>query len=190
MLQLPHCLSRCRLLLRYCNPSSWFCLSRQLRLKSWSVGSALESGLAGHEVGNAEYMFLDDDAFIKVSEWWIAFDSIKGHIHDQGSWARDAFAALSAEDQDATLRDIAVFSVNLVDGLNQVRAERDSNNDAREEDSPPVFPLELAALRPRDFISCVLDPRRDHLAKFWTPDEIENVERDHNSLFKAYNDGL
>jgi hypothetical protein len=144
----------------------------------------------GHEVGNAEYMFLDDDAFIKVSEWWIAFDSIKGHIHDQGSWARDAFAALSAEDQDATLRDIAVFSVNLVDGLNQVRAERDSNNDAREEDSPPVFPLELAALRPRDFISCVLDPRRDHLAKFWTPDEIENVERDHNSLFKAYNDGF
>ena len=138
----------------------------------------------GHETANDNYMFLDADAFVKDGEWWITFESIKGHIHDQGSWARDTFDAFSAEDQDATLRDIAVFSINLVDGLSQVRAERDS--DARAEDSPPVFPHELAVIRPRDFISGVLDPRREHLARFWTAEEIDEVERDHKALFMAY----
>ncbi|KAI2501307.1 hypothetical protein MHU86_13170 [Fragilaria crotonensis] len=172
--------------------------SKQLVLSQQAVEiEALTSRICvgigiGHENdGNTDYMFLEDNAYIKIGEWWITFDAIKGHINDQGSWARDAFAALSAEDKDATIRNSATFSIDLVDGLNQVCAERDSNNEARAEGSPPVFPIQLATIRPRDFISTVLDPHRDHLKKFWSPaDEIENVERDHHSLYKDYNNGI
>ena len=147
-------------------------------------------GIGQENDGNNDFMFMDENTFVKAGKWWIRFDSIRGHIADQGSWARDLFAAFSADDQDATLRNIAAFALNLVDGLNQVQVERDSNNGASAEDSPPVFPLELASMRPRDFIARVLDPHRAQLTKFWSPDEIENVERDQNALFKDYNNEL
>ncbi len=110
-------------------------------------------GIGHYNDGKPDYMFLEGDEYIKIGKWWIAFDAIKEHINDQGSWACDACDALPAEDKDATIRNIATFSINLVDGLNQVRAEREPNNEARLEDSPPVFPIQMATICPRDFFS-------------------------------------
>ena len=45
-------------------------------------------------------------------------------------------------------------------------------------------------MHPRDFIARVLDPHRAQLRKFWSPDDIENVERDQNALFKDYKNEL
>ena len=123
-------------------------------------------GIGQENDGNNDFMFMDENTFVKAGKWWIRFDSIRGHIADQGSWARDLFAAFSADDQDATLRNIAAFALNLVDGLNQVQVERDSNNGASAEDSPPVSPLELASMRLREFIAHVLDPHRAQPTKF------------------------
>jgi hypothetical protein len=110
-------------------------------------------GIGHYNDGKPDYMFLEDDEYIKIGKLWIAFDAIKGHINDQGSWARDACAALPPEDKDATIRNIATFSINLVDGLNQVRAEREFNNEARLQDSPPVFPIQMANILSTDFFS-------------------------------------
>ena len=39
----------------------------------------------GHENdGNHDYMIMDEDTFVKDGEWCITFDSIRGHIADQG----------------------------------------------------------------------------------------------------------
>ena len=80
------------------------------------------------------------------------------------------------------------FVLNLVNGLQEVRAERDPKNKASMEDAPPVYPAQRCQLRPRDFNSSVLGPRRARLAKFWSLSEIEKVERDHRDLCSAYKD--
>jgi hypothetical protein len=66
---------------------------------------------------DTSYNELDQITSIKVDEWWITIASIKGHIEDQGSWAYDAFSALSAENQNAVIHNIAVFSITLVNEL-------------------------------------------------------------------------
>ncbi|CAM6040046.1 unnamed protein product [Sphagnum compactum] len=53
-------------------------------------------------------------------------------------------------------------------------------------EAPPIMPAQLVHLRPRDFIHNILDPRRAHLSKFWSPGEIEDVEQDHMKLDKDY----
>ncbi len=82
-----------------------------------------------HDSIDTSYNELDQNAYIKVDEWWMTIASIKGHVEDKGSWARDAFNALFAKDQDAMIHNIAIFSITLVNELCQVQAKRDSNND-------------------------------------------------------------
>jgi hypothetical protein len=89
---------------------------------------------------DTSYRELDQNAYIKVDEWWMTIASIKGHIKDQGGWACDAFSALSVEDQDVTIHNIAVFSITLVNELRQVQVERDSNNEAAMMEVSPVMP--------------------------------------------------
>jgi hypothetical protein len=44
-------------------------------------------------------------------------DYLHQRTSNQGSWARDAFNALSAENQDAMIHNIVVFSITLVNEL-------------------------------------------------------------------------
>ena len=116
--------------------STQLVLLQQHKVEIENLVSRIGVGIGiGHENdGNNDFMFMDENTFVKAGEWWISFDSIRGpHITDQGSWARDLFAEFSADDQDATLRNIAAFALNLVDGLNQIQADRDSNNGASAE---------------------------------------------------------
>jgi len=79
---------------------------------------------------DTSYSELDQNASIKVDEWWMMITSIKGHIEDYGSWVHDVFNVLFVKYQDATIHNIVVFSITLVNELRQVQAERDSNNEA------------------------------------------------------------
>jgi len=70
-----------------------------------------------HDNMYTSYNELDQNAYIKVNEWWMTIASIKGYIADQGSWACDAFSVQSTEDQDAMIHNIAIFSITLVNEL-------------------------------------------------------------------------
>ncbi len=52
---------------------------------------------------------------------------------------------------------------------------------------PPVLPSVLVKLRHGVFVRKVLDPYREHLAKFWSPQNIDQIEANHCALLKAYN---
>lgn len=109
-----------------------------MEIKELGTKICMEIGI-GLENGNTDYVFLDDNSFVKVGKWWIAFDSMRGHIDFMGLWC---FCRAISKNEDATLPNLAHFPVNLVvAGLNQLRAERDSKNEARAADSPPVFPI-------------------------------------------------
>ncbi|KAH9570353.1 hypothetical protein CY35_02G035500 [Sphagnum magellanicum] len=86
-----------------------------------------------HDNMDTSYTELDQNTYIKVDE-----------------------CALSTEDQDAAIHNIAVFSITLVNELCQIQAERDSNNEAA------------------------------MMEVFWSPNKIEDVERDHMKLVKDY----
>jgi hypothetical protein len=83
-----------------------------------------------HDSMDTSYSELDQNASIKVDEWWMMITSIKGHIEDYGSWVHDVFNVLFVKYQDATIHNIVVFSITLVNELRQVQVERDSNNEA------------------------------------------------------------
>ncbi len=72
---------------------------------------------------DTSYNELDQNAYIKVDEWWMTIASIKGHIKDHGIWACDVFNALFTKDQDEAIHNIVVFSITLVNELRQVQAE-------------------------------------------------------------------
>jgi hypothetical protein len=55
----------------------------------------------------------------------------------------------------AIVKSIATCSVNLVAGLTNIIAERDSVNDAAES-MPPVLPHQLVTLRGREFANIIL----------------------------------
>ena len=103
-----------------------------------------------------------------TDEWWLKIEDIVHYIEDQGTWALAAYTALSVREQVGLVEDIRDFLLNLAKGLQEVRAERDSKNNASMVESPSVFPAHLCQLRPRDFNYTVLRPRRAQLAKFWS----------------------
>ena len=106
---------------------------------------------------------------------------------DQGSWARDIILSLSEEATQTVFRNIAKFSIDLVAGLCEIQAERDSNNEVRGQVSPPVMPADLVLMRTSTFIEQVLDPHREHISQFWNVDEIDQIEKDHQELRSAFN---
>jgi hypothetical protein len=68
---------------------------------------------------------------------------------------------------------LAQYAMFIVTGLNNIRAERDKNNESLEQDAPSVMPNQIVKLHHGDFIEQVLDPYRDHLSKFWSEESID-----------------
>jgi hypothetical protein len=79
------------------------------------------------------------------------------HIRNQGSWACDLYNELSDIEKQQTLQEISIFSLSIVADRLQIQAERDSNNNARELEAPPMMPTDLVKMRLGVFISEVLD---------------------------------
>jgi hypothetical protein len=101
------------------------------------------------------------------------------HIQDQGSWVCNLYNVLSDTDKQTTLKEIIIFGISIVVNASQVQAERDSNNNARELEAPPVMPADLVKIRPATFIQDVLDPYRVHLSKHWSQQQIDDMEKEH-----------
>jgi hypothetical protein len=122
---------------------------------------------------------IDPTTIIQQDGWIITKDVVIMHIRDQGSWACDLYNELSDIEKQQTLQEINIFSLSIVtDGL-QIQAKRDSNNNARELEAPPV-------MRPSVFISEVVDQYRRHLAKHWSTDLIDKAESEHHELLVVY----
>jgi hypothetical protein len=66
-----------------------------------------------------------------------------------------------------------------------VQAERDSRNDAADDEAPPVMPAQLVTLWTGQFISTVLDRYREQIGKFSAQEDIEQIEFDHKQLLIA-----
>jgi hypothetical protein len=127
-----------------------------------------------------------NEDFVQDQGWCVLIDDVATHCKGQGSWSLDALSALSNHEKQEALLDIAHFSLHLVAGLSEVQAERNSNNEIRELESPPVMPADLVTIRTSKFIEDLLDPHREHISQFWSVDEIDMIEKANQALRSAF----
>jgi hypothetical protein len=62
--------------------------------------------------------------------------NIECHIRDLGSFASDCFDHLDFDEQKAVVKVIATYALMLATGVMRVRAERDDNDLAHNQDAP------------------------------------------------------
>jgi hypothetical protein len=80
-----------------------------------------------------------------------------------------------------------MYAMMLIVSLNGVKAERDNANEGLDLDVPLVLLGVLVKLRYGMFVRKVLDSYCEHFAKFWSPQNIDQIEADHCTLLKVYN---
>jgi hypothetical protein len=76
--------------------------------------------------------------------------------------------------------------MSLITGLMGVKAERDDAKVALHGEAPPVLPAQLVNIRPGAFVQDVLEPFRIHIAQFWKPELIDQIEVDHRDHRSCY----
>ncbi|KAI9919097.1 hypothetical protein PsorP6_011424 [Peronosclerospora sorghi] len=126
----------------------------------------------------------DDLCYVR-GQYWIQTQSVREHIYDQGSWARDLFNSLSAEDQSHMLHEVGQYTLQLICGWSDVQAKRDDRNNAGSI-APPVLPAQLVKLRTGTFISDVLDKYRAHIGLYWSAEDAYNQEPSTKALIDEH----
>jgi hypothetical protein len=79
---------------------------------------------------------------------------------------------------------IANFSLQMVVGISKICAERDSQNHSTQQ-LPPVLPLDLCSILPRDFISS-LERQRIRLKQKFSDVEVEQIDKQFRKLRLAF----
>lgn len=134
---------------------------------------------------------MDDDAtsdvkYVSVESMHVKVKAIVMHVQDQGSFANVCYDRLDVDSQKVVVNTIAIYAMMLILGLMRVKAEHDGDDNNLDQDVPPVLPAQLVKLRHNAFIRDVLNPYRDHIAKFWAPENIDQIKEDHCDLLKFY----
>ncbi len=117
----------------------------------------------------------------------IDINQIVVNIKDQGSFSWACYELFEVDAQKMVVTEIATYPMMLIVGLNGVKAERDDANQNLDLDVAPMLPYVLVKLHHGAFVRKMLDPYREHLAKFWLPQNIDQIEANHCTLLKAYN---
>lgn len=52
-----------------------------------------------------------------------------------------------------------------------------------------VMPAELSVLQSRKFVAVILNPRCEQLSKFWSAEDLDEIEREHRELCQGYSTG-
>jgi len=73
---------------------------------------------------------------------------------------------LDAADQELIVKEIGMFEMELVAGLQDIKVERNNGNRPLDSDAPPMLPAQLIKLCTSVFIREVLDPFHVHISKF------------------------
>ncbi|CAI5741069.1 unnamed protein product [Hyaloperonospora brassicae] len=164
---------------------SWWTQEAHIMVLVATIKTMFELKLIDQDDADPE----EDDEFVRFKTMRVRTDHLVTLIEDEGSMARDCLLRLDEAEKTFVLKQIVAYTETLVIDLQAVRAERDDNNLPRELVSPPVLLGELIGLLPAYFIRDVLDPHRERILRFWSAEEIDQVEEDHRQLVAAYKNG-
>jgi hypothetical protein len=114
----------------------------------------------------------------------IDLQSVEDTLRDLGTFVIGAMEQIRADEMAEVIKSIATCSVNLIAGLANIVAERDSRNDAAES-MPPVLPHQLVKLRGQEFANIIIQ-QKERLSVRWSAKMIDDIERDFEDLRGAY----
>jgi hypothetical protein len=104
--------------------------------------------------------------YVNFEQWRINVDSIVAHLEDQGSFPRQCYKELDAANQELVIKEIGMFAMELIAGLQDVKAERDNANRPLDSNVLLMLLAQLIKLHTNVFIREVLDPFRAYISKF------------------------
>jgi hypothetical protein len=125
--------------------------------------------------------------YVNFEQWCINVDSIIACIEDQRSSPRQCYEELDVVNQEFIVKEISMFAMELVVGLQDVKAKWEDVNRPLDSDAPPVLPAHLVKLRTNVFIREVLNPFRIHISKLWPVEKIDLIKDEHCDLLEVYN---
>ncbi len=127
------------------------------------------------------------DNIISLESLQISYGDVVVLIEDQGSFAMECFNHLDTVGKEEVVKQVALYVMRVLLGLNNVKAERDNNNDPLYDEAPPVMPGQLVSMRPGAFVKDVVNVFRAQLSRFWDEQMIDKIEDGHRELFRMYN---
>jgi hypothetical protein len=111
----------------------------------------------------------------------------RAYLQDLGSFVLEALQTLDFEEVDNMERSIAGLFAGLIDGISRIFADRNENNEAdNNAESLPVLPHLLVKIRTSEVSRLVLRCKPRLIATGWTNVCIEQIERDHRDLLRAF----
>jgi hypothetical protein len=116
--------------------------------------------------------------------WSISHENLINWILDQGLFIQTIWEELSVQSTVDPMNIISKLMLQIVEGILNIKAERDSINQPTE-DLPPVLPHQLVKLHGREFTS-IISPHLNHLREFWTDEDINNLSLQHSDLLFTY----
>jgi len=149
----------------------------------------LATGLCAHI--NIDGPFLKEEiALIDLTlnamfgRWSISHENLINWILDQGMFIQEIWEELLAESTVDLMQVISKLILQVVEGILDVQAERDSANRPAD-DLPPVLPHQLVKLHGWEFTS-IISIHLSHLKQFWSDEQIAQLNVQHNDLLFAY----
>jgi hypothetical protein len=104
--------------------------------------------------------------YVNFEQWRINVNSIIAHIEDQGLFPWQCYEELDVGDQELVIKEIGMFAMELVIGLQDVKAKWDNVNRPLDLDVLLMLLAQLVKLCTSVFIREVLDPLCGHISKF------------------------
>jgi hypothetical protein len=116
----------------------------------------------------------------------VSLSNARDFIENQGSFVMGAMAALPMEDAFMMVRSVASLFCGLVNGISNVVAHRDRNNNASDEIIPATLPHSLCQLRTSALCALVRRHKMRSEVAEWDVQAIEEIENDHKAMARAY----
>jgi hypothetical protein len=94
----------------------------------------------------ADEAHADNSIFLESLQ--ISYGDVVALIEDQGLFAMECFNRLDTVGKEEVVKQVALYVMRVLLGLNNVKAERDNNNDSLYDEAPPVMPTQFVSMRP------------------------------------------
>ncbi|CAK9880834.1 unnamed protein product [Sphagnum jensenii] len=98
----------------------------------------------------------------------------------------ECFNCLDTVGKEEVVKQVALYVMRVLLGLNNVKAERDINNDPLYDGALPVMPAQLVSMRSGAFVKDVVNVFRAQLSRFWDEQMIDKIKDNHRELFRMY----
>lgn len=130
---------------------------------------------------------IDESSTVLRGSYSVNVSDARAYLEDLGSFVLQSLEELDANEVGVLERSIAGLFAGLVDGVSGVLAQRDLNNEADDNaESLPVLPHLLVNIRTSEVCRLILKFKPRLLATGWASSSIEQIERDHRDLLRAY----